>query len=76
MVAAHHDSMTGRARHTELPGALTHACRDAPEQAAGTPSTRMLVRGYVAAMFDKFLHERTDPVLARPIIEPEVTTIR
>ncbi|MFD6103492.1 alpha/beta hydrolase family protein [Nocardia salmonicida] len=35
-----------------------------------------LVRGYVAAMFDKFLRERTDTVLDRPIIEPEVTTIR
>lgn len=35
-----------------------------------------LVRGYVAAMFDKFLRGHAETVLDRPITDPEVTAIR
>ncbi|MFD4438275.1 alpha/beta hydrolase family protein [Nocardia sp. NPDC058519] len=52
------------------PAASTYIGAMAPDRSAA------LVHGYVAAMFDRFLRDRTDTVLDRPVTEPEVRTIR
>ncbi|MGW6624397.1 alpha/beta hydrolase family protein [Nocardia sp. NPDC055002] len=64
---------------TDMPSLVPAVARPAASTYIGAiDPDRMasLVRGYVAAMFDKFLRERTDTVLDRPITEPEVRTVR
>ncbi|WP_278263853.1 hypothetical protein [Nocardia sp. AG03] len=64
---------------TDMPSLIPSAARPLAATYVGTiDPDRMatLVRTYVAAMFDKFLRERTDTALDRPITEPEVTTVR
>lgn len=64
---------------TDMPAFVPAAAKPAAAQYIGTIDTeRMatLVRSYVAAMFDKFLRERTDTLLDRPITDPELTTVR
>ncbi|MFD3704606.1 alpha/beta hydrolase family protein [Nocardia sp. NPDC058658] len=64
---------------TDMPSLVPAVARPAASTYIGTidpDRIAALVRGYVAAMFDKFLRGNTDTVLDRPITEPEVTTIR
>ncbi|MFD3506858.1 alpha/beta hydrolase family protein [Nocardia sp. NPDC058666] len=64
---------------TDMPSLVPAVARPAASTYIGSiDPDRMaaLVRGYVAAMFDKFLRDRSDTLLDRPITEPEVTTVR
>ncbi|MFD6395537.1 alpha/beta hydrolase family protein [Nocardia sp. NPDC060249] len=70
--SAHYDftDMASLVPALARPAASTYIGAIEPDRMAS------LVGDYVAAMFDKFLRERTDTVLDRPITEPEVRTIR
>ncbi|MFD4461713.1 hypothetical protein [Nocardia sp. NPDC058480] len=64
---------------TDMPSLVPAVARPAASTYIGAidpDRMAMLVRGYVAAMFDKFLRGQADTVLDRPVTEPEVTTIR
>lgn len=64
---------------TDMPWLVPGSARPLAARYIGTiDPDRMafLVRAYVAAMFDKFLRERTDTPLDRPANEAEVTTVR
>lgn len=64
---------------TDMPSLVPGPTRPLAARYIGTiDPDRMtfLGRAYVAAMFDKFLRERIDTPLDRPVREPEVATVR
>ncbi|MGM7647529.1 alpha/beta hydrolase family protein [Nocardia sp. JW2] len=64
---------------TDMPALVPAAAKPAAARYIGAiDSGRMatLVHGCVAAMFDKFLLDRPDTLLDRPITDPELTTVR
>ncbi|MET9215205.1 MULTISPECIES: alpha/beta hydrolase family protein [unclassified Nocardia] len=64
---------------TDMPSLVPGPARPLAARYIGTiDPDRMafLVRSTVAAMFDKFLRERTDTPLDRPVNEPELTVVR
>ncbi|MFC9996145.1 alpha/beta hydrolase family protein [Nocardia sp. NPDC127526] len=70
--AAHYD-------FTDMPLLVPAVARSAAAKYIGAiPAERgsSLVRTYVAAMFDKFLRDRTDTVLDRPVGDPEITVLK
>ncbi|WP_169814729.1 alpha/beta hydrolase family protein [Nocardia crassostreae] len=70
--AAHYD-------FTDMPLLVPAVARSAASRYIGSiPAERgsSLVRTYVAAMFDKFLRDRADTVLDRPVTDPEITVLK